>query len=33
MYYLVCLFRWYEYYLGHRDSITDTFPPHAEGAD
>lgn len=33
-YYLLCLWFKYESYLrGERDVWTDTFPPHAEGAD
>lgn len=32
-FYTVCFFRYWRYLAGERDSITDTFPPHAEGAD
>lgn len=33
-FYLCCVLWGYEKYLaGDRDTFTDTFPPHAEGAD
>lgn len=32
-FYAVCLFNYAAYLSGKRDTYTDTFPPHAEGAD